>query len=364
MLTGSVAAAHVPTTDGTSTIRQDGSVVRYQLELDYDTLTKASGFGKLPQKTKDAKREAFLAAHRAELSAYLADRLIVELDGARCTAKLDETGIAKRQKFLYARLQLIHRCPSSSGQFTVRYEVFSDTQAIGAEHTNVVDYELGGTGGADVFEGDHRELQAGEPAAGADRPESADDSGFFSSMGRFVGLGLEHILLGIDHVLFLVLLLLGARNWRSVIRLATAFTIAHSVTLALAVLGWVEVPGEIVEPLIALSIVYIAVENIVRGESRHRTVVVFGFGLLHGLGFAGALSFTDDFGGRLLGALLSFNIGIELGQLLVVLLVFPLLQLARRYTWSAAAHVGAAAVVGVIGLVWLVERLLAPAGVA
>ncbi|MFD0076641.1 HupE/UreJ family protein [Streptomyces sp. NPDC127166] len=158
--------------------------------------------------------------------------------------------------------------------------------------------------------------------------------------------------------------MLGAQGRRSVVRLATGFTLAHSVTLALAVLGWVDVPTEIVEPLIALSIVYVAVENITRGESRQRVLVVFGFGLLHGLGFAGALDFTDEFSGRLLVSLLSFNVGIELGQLALVLVAFPLILLARRRSWSALAHIGAAAAVGVIGLVWFVERLLPPGGSA
>ncbi|GGW72528.1 HupE/UreJ family protein [Streptomyces xantholiticus] len=347
-LASSVASAHVPTTDGTSTIRQDGSLVRYQLELDYDMLTKAAGLGKLPPGAKDAEREAFLEARRDELASYLADRVTVALDGVRCDAELEDTGITKRQKFLYARVLLIHSCPgAASGEFTVRYGVFSQADAIGADHTNIVEYQLGGASGSDVFDAGHHELRVG-------------DTGSLTSIGRFVTLGVEHILLGIDHVLFLVLLLLGARGWRSVVRLATSFTVAHSVTLALAVLGWVHVPAQIVEPLIALSILYVAVENIARGESRHRTLVVFGFGLLHGLGFAGALSFTDDLGARLLGSLVSFNIGIEIGQLTVVLLVFPLLLLARRYSWSSVAQVGASTLFGVIGLVWFVERLLAP----
>jgi hypothetical protein len=363
-LTGSVASAHAPTTDGTSTIRQDGSLVRYQLELDYDTLTKAADLGTLPRGAKDVEREPFLESHRAQLASYLADRLTVALDGVPCAATLEDTGITKRQQFLYARLLVIHHCPgSASGEFTVRYGVFSEADAIGAEHTNVVDYELGGSGGSDVFDTGHRELRVGQSDAGP-RESRAGETGFLSSTGRFVSMGLEHILLGIDHVLFLVLLLLGAQGWRNVVRLATSFTVAHSVTLALAVLGWVDVPAEIVEPLIALSILYVAVENIARGESRHRALVVFGFGLLHGLGFAGALSFTDDFSGRLLVSLLSFNLGIELGQLAIVLLVFPLLLLARRYSWSTVAHTGVTAVVGVIGLVWFVERLLAPSGAA
>lgn len=365
-MTASAASAHVPTTDGTSTIRQDGALVRYQLEVDYDKLTKAAGLGELPRGAKDAVREAFLKSQQAQLASYLADHLTVALDGVRCAATLQDTGITKRQQFLYARLLLIHRCPGSgSGEFTVHYEVFSDTAAIGAEHTNMVDYELGGSGGSDVFDAGHRELRVGQShaTAGQHQPQ-ADETVIPSSMSRFVAMGLEHILLGIDHVLFLVLLLLGAQGWHSVVRLATSFTLAHSVTLALAILGWVEVPAKIVEPLIALSIVYIAVENIARGESRHRTLVVFGFGLLHGLGFAGALSFTDHFSGHLLASLLSFNLGIELGQLAIVLLVFPLLLLARRNSWSTTAHTGATAVVGGIGLIWLVERLLAPSGAA
>jgi hypothetical protein len=365
-LTASVASAHVPTTDGTSTIRQDGSLVRYKLEVDYDKLTKAAGLGGLPRRAKDAERETFLDSHRSQLASYLADHLTVALDDVRCAAALEDTGITKRQNFLYARMLLIHRCPGSGGEFTVRYEVFSDTAAIGAEHTNMVDYDLGGSGGSDVFDAGHHELRVGQSHAddaGQHEPQ-AGARVFSSSMGRFVSMGLEHILFGVDHVLFLVLLLLGAQGWRSVVRLATSFTLAHSVTLALAVLGWVEVPAEIVEPLIALSIVYVAVENIVRGESQHRTLIVFGFGLLHGLGFAGALSFTDHFSGHLLVSLLSFNLGIESGQLAIVLVVFPLLLLARRYSWSTVAHAGATAVVGVIGLVWFIERLLAPSGAA
>ncbi|SDJ12543.1 HupE / UreJ protein [Actinokineospora alba] len=365
-LTATVASAHVPTTDGTSMIRQDGALVRYRLELDYDTLTQVAGLGKLPVETSEAEHQSFLKTGHEKVAAYVTERLAVELDGTRCAAKLDDTGIVKRQNFLYARLHLVYTCPSAAnGQFTVRYGVFAESHAIGSDHINVVDYVLGGVGGSDVFEGGHRELRVGERGTAAAGAPESPDTGFLSSTARFVGLGLEHILLGIDHVLFLVLLLLGAKNWRSVIRLATAFTVAHSVTLALAVLGWVDVPSEIVEPLIAASIVYIAVENIVRGESRHRTLVVFAFGLLHGLGFAGALDFTDDFSGGLIVGLLSFNLGIELGQLLIVLLVFPLLLLARRQSWSSRAHLTTAAIVGVIGLFWLVERLLlSPGGAA
>ena len=172
-------------------------------------------------------------------------------------------------------------------------------------------------------------------------------------------MGIEHILSGLDHVLFLIALLLGAKSLRSVIKIATAFTAAHSLTLALGALGWVSVPPAVVEPLIALSIFYVAAENIFGGETRHRLGVVFAFGLLHGLGFAGTLTFTDGLGTDLLASLVSFNVGIELGQALLVAAVFPLLLLARRFRWSPPAHVAATSVAAAFGLFWFAERMLA-----
>ena len=122
-------------------------------------------------------------------------------------------------------------------------------------------------------------------------------------------MGVEHVLLGYDHVLFLLVLLLGSSSLMGVVEITTTFTVAHSVTLALASVGWVDLPPELVEPLIALSIAYVAVETIVGGETRRRLVVVFAFGLLHGLGFAGTVDFAADAPGQLASSLLSFNVG-------------------------------------------------------
>ena len=177
-------------------------------------------------------------------------------------------------------------------------------------------------------------------------------------------MGVEHILAGVDHVLFVVALLLGAKSIGGVMKVALTFTLAHSVTLGLAALGWVEVPSRIVEPLIALSIAYVAAETVLglrpgfSSESWHRLLVVFGFGLLHGLGFASALSFTPELSWRLLLSLLTFNAGIEVGQVLVIGLLFPLLLLVRRFRWSTVAHAAAAGLVIAVGLFWFFERLL------
>jgi HupE / UreJ protein len=271
----------------------------------------------------------------------------VALDGVRCEGAVEQVGRERRAEAEYATILLAYDCPGSpSGAYEVRYGVFSEADAVVDDHTNVTDYQLGDARGVFVFDAGHRELDAG--AAGP-----------LSSASRFAVMGVEHILAGLDHVLFLVALLLGAQGFGSVLKLASTFTAAHSLTLALAALGWVRVPAEVVEPLIALSIAYVAAENIIGGESRHRLAVVFGFGLLHGLGFASTLSITDDVSGRLLASLVTFNVGIELGQALIIAALFPLLLLIRRHRWSAAAHAGAAVIAVTFGLTWFFDRLLA-----
>jgi HupE/UreJ protein len=315
--------AHVRSTQGYSEIRAGGGSVAYELSLETAVLDAAAGEG--------------------SPAAYVLPRVQVFLDGVECEGSVLGTGAASRDGRDHTRLRLGYECPGSpGGAYEVRYGVFADGGVVD-DHANVARYDLGDDAGTFVFDGAHRELEAGSASLAA-------------TVSRFATLGVEHILLGIDHVLFLVALLLGARGLGSVVKLATAFTAAHSVTLALGALGWVQVPAEIVEPLIALSIAYVAADAIMGGASRHRLGIVFGFGLLHGLGFAGSLSWSGDLD---LMALATFNVGIELGQALIVLALFPALLLIRRYRWSPVAHAGAAAAAAGFGLLWFVERLMA-----
>jgi hypothetical protein len=141
------------------------------------------------------------------------------------------------------------------------------------------------------------------------------------------------------------------------------FTAAHSLSLALSVLGVVHVPAQYVQPLIALSVAYVAIDGVLAGRVRHRMLVVFAFGLLHGLGFASAMRFTDEPSWGLVGSLAGFNLGIEAGQLLLVLVAFPLLLAARRLPsirrlpLSTAVHLGATGVIALLGLVWFAQRV-------
>lgn len=178
----------------------------------------------------------------------------------------------------------------------------------------------------------------------------------------YIGIGFEHILpLGLDHILFVIGLFLLSTKLRPLITQITAFTLAHTVTLALGMAGIVNIPGSIVEPIIAASIVYVAIENILMPTmSKWRPYVVFGFGLLHGLGFAGVLT---EFGiptGQFVTALIGFNIGVELGQLTVIALCFALVGawFGNASWYRRVVIVPGSVIIALIGAYWFIERTL------
>jgi hydrogenase/urease accessory protein HupE len=181
-------------------------------------------------------------------------------------------------------------------------------------------------------------------------------------MGVFIPSGIEHILIGPDHVLFLVGLLLLGGGWRKLVTIVTAFTVGHSITLSLAALNIVNPPGWLVEPAIALSIVVVGADNLLQQREKCRdlrAIVAGAFGLIHGFGFASVLR---EFGlpQEALGwSLFSFNVGVELGQLAIVLVVASALALVRR-RWPATDKwvvIGGSAVVIAAGAYWFVERV-------
>lgn len=177
---------------------------------------------------------------------------------------------------------------------------------------------------------------------------------------RFVKLGVEHILVGYDHLLFLGGLLVACRRFKTMIGIITFFTIAHSITLALAALDVVSIPPQIVEPLIAASIVYVGIENLIRkDEPSGRWILTFIFGLIHGFGFASVLKQTGlgSTPSGLILPLFSFNLGVELGQIAVAAVVLPiLLQLRKRPAFDRHGPWILSVFVAVLGLYWLLER--------
>jgi hydrogenase/urease accessory protein HupE len=171
-------------------------------------------------------------------------------------------------------------------------------------------------------------------------------------------MGIRHILTGWDHLAFLIGLVIVGGRWKSILAAVTAFTVAHSITLGLATTGVVIGRPIFVEPAIALSVLYIGVENL-RGTSMEgRWKITLPFGLIHGFGFAGALRVLDLPKARVPLALFSFNLGVEIGQLAVLAVVLPVLWvLAKSAAWRKWGVRGVSAVVAAAGALWFVARL-------
>ncbi len=189
----------------------------------------------------------------------------------------------------------------------------------------------------------------------------SSSGGRSSTFRGFLKLGVEHILTGYDHLLFLLGLLVACRRFSTAAQIVTCFTLAHSLTLALAALGAVSLPGRVVEPLIAASIVLVGVENVVRrGEPGWRWALTFALGLVHGFGFAGALrdAGLGPSGSALLVPLFTFNLGVELGQVAVAAVLLPLLWKLRGVpAFEKYGRTALSLAVALAGLCWLVTRL-------
>jgi len=179
---------------------------------------------------------------------------------------------------------------------------------------------------------------------------------------RYFSLGFTHILpKGLDHILFVVGLFLLSTRWRSVLLQVSTFTLAHSITLGLTIYGVVSLPARVVEPMIALSIAYVAIENLVTTELKTwRVALVFSFGLLHGMGFAGVLRDLGLPRSDFLAALVTFNLGVEAGQLAVVAIAFFLVAYWRRNALSYRRIIAqpASMAIALMGLYWTIQRLL------
>ncbi len=197
---------------------------------------------------------------------------------------------------------------------------------------------------------------------------SAPAPSVWATMQRYLVTGIEHIFLGYDHVAFLVAVVLWARRLVPVIKIVTAFTIAHSITLSLAALNIVAIPSAIVEPAIAASIVFVAVENFFSRNIDGRWPVAFAFGLVHGFGFAGALQEVGLPPNAVVPALAAFNIGVEFGQVAIVSIVLPALILVdglttadhARPTRAAPLVYGCSGLISLLGCYWFLARVLEP----
>lgn len=221
-----------------------------------------------------------------------------------------------------------------------------------------------------ITQSDHRHLlqigpadQARFAVLTADAPDITIDHAtgipLWVTILEFIHLGVGHIFTGYDHLAFLIGLLLATTTLLSLVQVVTFFTLAHSVTLVLATLGIVALPPRLIESLIALSIAWVAIENFTGKMLIHRRVVTFVFGLVHGFGFSNVLREMGLTRSQLAVSLASFNVGVEIGQLVFVALLFPLLMVVFRQKWKEHAVAAASVSIMCLGFYWFVQRAFA-----
>ena len=259
-------------------------------------------------------------------------------------------------------------CPRTIGVLTVNYRLLFD---VDAQHRGLLKLETPAQDGT----GSIKTVSAVFPAENATQTFSLAGSGTLAQLGTYIADGIKHIAIGFDHILFLVALLLPAvlvregGRWLpvadirtafwSVLKIVTAFTIAHSITLSLAVLNVVSLPSRLVESLIAASVLVTALDNLWPFLPRKRWLVAFAFGLVHGFGFASVLADLNLPNSSLLLSLLGFNLGVEVGQIVLVSILIPLAYLTRNTrAYPRIALQTGSVVIAAVSLGWLLERSL------
>jgi hypothetical protein len=337
LLAISPAGAHIGGTTGLATIIVSGQTVQYNLGL---------SVGHVAPELADAMHLAQpgLAPDYSPLLRAVAEKIHVQSDGRPCEAAPANL-TPPAQEGASAVVVLNFACADAPRELTIRDDLF---ELLGSDYHTIANIQWATGSQQFVFLPEAREarvtVSAGVTTAGA---------------GSFLVLGIEHILTGYDHLLFLLVLILRGGNIWSLLKIITAFTLAHSITLALAALNIMMLPGRLVEATIALSIAYVAAENLfLRKAVSHRWAVSFLFGLVHGFAFSNVLRELGLPREGLVWSLLGFNLGVEVGQATAVLLVIPLLLWARQFKWEPRAVTATSVAVLAAGLTLFVERAL------
>ncbi|MDF2650522.1 MAG: hypothetical protein K0Q73_6327 [Paenibacillus sp.] len=331
---------------GYSDITVNENRIRFDLYLPFDLM------GQLIELDEKQLEKGGTDDSKRDLRGFAEDFLKVSSGQKQSIPQVREIALTERGNHRMLRMGLDYPFNTPITDFRLEYHVFFDGFDPG--HQNIAALTNGSLTKEVVFDQKNRAFvgMAEWSSDIADHPATSR----WGTWWLYTKLGIEHILSGYDHLLFLLGLLLAGGTARELLKLLTAFTVGHSLTLALSVLGILTVTAEIVEPLIALSIVYVAAEVIWKPRVRWRWLVVFLFGLVHGFGFAELL------GGKL-GAgfalpLFSFNLGVELGQLLVMLLILPALWMLRKNQRFYRVTMGISGLIAAFGMYWFVERII------
>ncbi len=300
-----------------------------------------------------------LRARHTDLAAWALGHLKLQRGGT-CDVKVTENLVDEHTDGSYAVLKLAGVCPQTTTDLTLDYRLLFDLDDL---HRGLLRLTLDGQ--------THTAVMAPERAVQVFKAEGSTP---LAQFGQYLVEGIWHIWIGFDHILFLLSLLLpavlifDAKRWQAVTRfgdalrevlwVVTAFTAAHSITLTLAALGLVELPSRVVESAIALSVVLAAANNLRPLVAHRRWMVAFGFGLIHGFGFASVLAELGLPQDTLVLSLLGFNLGVEVGQLAIVVVFLPVAYWLRHTRfYRQGVFFGGSVLTMTVALVWLVERL-------
>ncbi|MES2263370.1 MAG: HupE/UreJ family protein [Pseudomonadota bacterium] len=322
-------------------------------DLDFAIGLDANGDGEL---TWDEVR-----ARHADIAAYALARLSIGDGKTNCPLVAGQQLIDDHTDGAYAVLRFSAQCPAPVDVLTLDYRLLFD---VDPQHKGLLKLNHGGVTDSAIFSPD---------AARQQFTMAAPDK--LRQFGTYLKTGVWHIWIGFDHILFLLSLLLPAvlvwreRRWQpapdlrgsaiDVLKIVTAFTLAHSITLTLATLDVIALPSRWVESVIAASVVLAALNNMIPVLQQRRWMAAFGFGLVHGFGFASVLSDLGLPRGALLLALVGFNAGVELGQLAIVALFLPCAYLLRHgLFYRRVVLYGGSTAIACIATLWLAERAL------
>lgn len=300
-----------------------------------------------------------LRARHDAVAAWAFSALTLERGGT-CPLQVTQHQVDEHTDGAYAVLSFTATCPASAGDLWVDYRLLFDLDGL---HRGLLRLDLDGLTHSTVIAPETRRQSF-----------SGERVSRLAQFGHFLVQGVWHIWIGFDHILFLLSLLLpvvlvrvsGAwlgvdrlgESVREVLWVVTSFTVAHSITLSLAALGFVSLPSRLVESVIALSVVLAALNNIVPLFNRRRWMVAFAFGLIHGFGFASVLAELGLPQDTLVLSLVGFNLGVEAGQLAIVIAFLPVIFWLRNTAfYRRGMLVGGSLLIMLLALVWLAERV-------
>jgi len=351
--------AHMNTV-GYSDIEINDKEIEYQLYLDPSEVAQwvdaqSSRVFVIGEPSQNETSKSEVSWTEEELLPFIQKFLTVRNNGETVEPSIKGISMAERKDAPTILIDMNYVFSQPVDAYEIDYNFFFDQ--LDALHQNFATIHIGDTQVEKVFNKDDRSVseKVASVSSGTITTEITIPS-WMNTMWEYLKLGVEHIWTGYDHLLFVAALVLLKQPLMNYIKILTAFTLGHSITLAIAALDILRLPASIIEPLIALSIVYVAIENIWIKKLKWRWLLALGFGLIHGFGFAQVLQGT--LGDYYILSLFSFNLGVEIGQLIVAAVLLPLLILVSRRKWYRQAAYSVSGVIAVIGLYWLIERTL------